>query len=381
MIIGVRVDIRGVLLALLMGVVGGACTSARSGLLLDGGKGGASGKDASTVTPDASRDRASDAPADASPEVALPECPPGQHTCPGGCVSDSDPQTCGASCTPCDAPTNGVATCDGKSCGGMCSNGQQLCHGACIDANAPCAGGCPTGEHVVRKPLSVGDGRQGLRHVVHGLPGPDGRDPVDLRRRQMRLRVHHRISQVRRRLRAGHRRDGLRNVVRRLSHRPQRDRAVPGRQLRACRARPTTTCAAASASATPTSGSCGTSSCTACIQPTGGSVTCDGTQCVPACPASMKLCAGTCIPSTTACSGVCPSGTHDCSGICASNTDVGSCGTTSCTACPLPTGATSTSCNGSTCGFTCGAGTHVCGTGAGTRCAADNDPPGAGPPA
>jgi len=128
--------------ALMMSVLGSACTSARSGLVVvDGGAGGARGKDASP-------DRAYDTAGDASPEVAVPECPPGKHTCPGGCVSDNDAQTCGASCTPCEAPTDGVATCDGKSCGGMCSNGKQLCHGACIDANAPCAGGCPTGQHV-----------------------------------------------------------------------------------------------------------------------------------------------------------------------------------------------------------------------------------------
>jgi len=132
-------------------VVGGsACTSARSVPPADGGAGG---KDAAPVTPDAAGpdtpvDSRYDAGRDASPEVIVPECPAGQHTCPGGCVLDNDPRTCGASCTPCDAPANGVATCDGKSCGGMCLNGQQLCHGMCIDANAPCAGGCPSGEHV-----------------------------------------------------------------------------------------------------------------------------------------------------------------------------------------------------------------------------------------
>src|SRR5581483_11657196 len=61
--------------------------------------------------------------------------------------SDMSPQTCGVSCTPCDDPTDGTATCDGKSCGGSCMSGKQLCHGACIDATAACAGGCGTGLH------------------------------------------------------------------------------------------------------------------------------------------------------------------------------------------------------------------------------------------
>jgi len=45
--IGLRVGTPGVLVALMMGVLGSACTSARSGLVVvDGGAGGARGKDA-----------------------------------------------------------------------------------------------------------------------------------------------------------------------------------------------------------------------------------------------------------------------------------------------------------------------------------------------
>ncbi len=139
------------LAASLVVVLGGACNSARQSLPTNP-DGGDWGEDAPTVFLDASGadlgPDGSDARRDAAAEVAAPECPTGKHTCPGGCVSDMDPQTCGASCTPCEAPTDGTATCDGKSCGGSCLPGKQLCHGACIDATAPCAGGCPTGQHV-----------------------------------------------------------------------------------------------------------------------------------------------------------------------------------------------------------------------------------------
>ncbi len=150
-----RLGSRGLLAALLIAGLGDACTSARNTLPVDAATGGAGGKDASTVTSDGSVDLAVDSGRDGG-DVSIPACPTGQHTCPGGCVSDNDIQTCGASCTPCDAPTNGVATCDGKSCGGTCLNGQQLCHGRVRRCQRALRGRCPAGQHVVRKSLSVG---------------------------------------------------------------------------------------------------------------------------------------------------------------------------------------------------------------------------------
>ncbi|HEY3351975.1 MAG TPA: hypothetical protein VGQ83_01880 [Polyangia bacterium] len=58
--------------------------------------------------------------------------------------------------------------------------------------------------------------------------------------------------------------------------------------------------------------------------------------------------------------GGCGAGTHDCSGSCVSNSDVAHCGS-QCTPCVPPTYGTAT-CNGTSCGFTCGSGYQVCGS-------------------
>lgn len=82
-------------------------------------------------------------------------CDIGYHDCGGTCVSDSDPATCGTSCTPCPTPMAGVATCIGGTCGVMCDAGATLCSGDCADittSNAhcggcdrPCSGACVAG--------------------------------------------------------------------------------------------------------------------------------------------------------------------------------------------------------------------------------------------
>jgi hypothetical protein len=65
-------------------------------------------------------------------------CEAGAHECAGSCVSDTDPATCGASCSPCPAPpANATVTCDGTSCGYVCDSGLVPFGGACVDAPAP----------------------------------------------------------------------------------------------------------------------------------------------------------------------------------------------------------------------------------------------------
>ncbi len=103
-------------------------------------------------------------------------------------------------------------------------------------------------------------------------------------------------------------------------------------------------------------------SCTACQVPTGGgTVTCDGLACVPACPAQSKLCAGACIPSANACNGVCPAGMHNCSGICQPDTSTSFCGAT-CTSCPTPASNGGASCDitSGTCRIACNSGFKNC---------------------
>lgn len=90
------------------------------------------------------------------------------------------------------------------------------------------------GHACVRRPLPIRDGRQGVRHIiVLGLPGPDGRDAGKLRWHKMRLRLHHRLSQVRRRLRVGQRCDRMRAGLRILSDGSERHRAMCRWKLRA----------------------------------------------------------------------------------------------------------------------------------------------------
>jgi hypothetical protein len=48
-------------------------------------------------------------------------------------VSDLEPATCGASCAPCPAPANAVATCDGTACGMACYPGFANCNGDAAD--------------------------------------------------------------------------------------------------------------------------------------------------------------------------------------------------------------------------------------------------------
>ncbi len=58
-------------------------------------------------------------------------CAAGFHVCSGQCVDDTAPATCGASCTPCQAPGNGVASCNGTSCVYTCDPGYSACSTGC----------------------------------------------------------------------------------------------------------------------------------------------------------------------------------------------------------------------------------------------------------
>ena len=53
----------------------------------------------------------------------------GYHRCGGVCVNNTSVATCGAACSPCPAPPNGTATCNGNSCGVNCSTNFADCDG------------------------------------------------------------------------------------------------------------------------------------------------------------------------------------------------------------------------------------------------------------
>jgi hypothetical protein len=74
--------------------------------------------------------------------------------------------------------------------------------------------------------------------------------------------------------------------------------------------------------------------------------------CTSGCAAGLSLCGSSCVDEQT---------------------DPSHCG--GCTSqCPAVTGGTATCLGGGTCGFTCNASDHLCGTGSGASCAANNDP-------
>jgi len=69
-------------------------------------------------------------------------CGSGQHECAGLCVDNNSVDHCGpTSCTACEAPEGGSATCDGRTCSAQCPRGQTECAGVCVNLttdNANC---------------------------------------------------------------------------------------------------------------------------------------------------------------------------------------------------------------------------------------------------
>lgn len=79
-------------------------------------------------------------------------------------------------------------------------------------------------------------------------------------------------------------------------------------------------------------------------------------------PTNCGACGVQCATGATCTTGVCncQAGAHACNGACVSNILPTSCGTSSCTACPAPSGGAAT-CNGTSCGETCPSGLTLCG--------------------
>ena len=115
--------------------------------------------------------------ADDAGVTVKPECPPKMHTCPGGCVSDDDPRTCGASCTPCDPPPGGTATCDGKIVWRRLPDGQAALPGNLHRRGRVVHDRVPDRPACVRQSLPVADGRHRVRPLVPVVPRADRRDP------------------------------------------------------------------------------------------------------------------------------------------------------------------------------------------------------------
>ncbi len=64
-------------------------------------------------------------------------CAPAFHRCGAVCVSNLDVDSCGASCAPCPAPPNSVATCASGSCGFTCDDTYEPCGPMCCPTTCP----------------------------------------------------------------------------------------------------------------------------------------------------------------------------------------------------------------------------------------------------
>lgn len=307
------------------------------------------------VTPDGSQPPTTDAPSNTTPEE---NCPPSTRLCNGACVALDAVEACGPSCVACPVPEGGSASCDANECHVICNSGLTPCGETCIDPGTTCNATCPVDQHLCGDQCTPLDNPSACGDDCYVCPVPEGAERANCENGQCSFQCQ-----------LGRHACGT-------ECKSDDDPLACGDDCKVCPAgaNEVASCVNGACTAACSEGFhlCGTacvdndetancgSSCQPCAQPTGGSVTCESNQCVPHCPANMQLCLGECIPTTSACDGECPSGQHDCSGVCSSDTSPSSCGD-SCTACPLPQGATSTSCNQGQCDFSCGQGKTKCG--------------------
>lgn len=140
-------------------------------------------------------------------------CDPGLHSCWIGpdpndyqCFSDADPSRCGDSCTSCEAPDYGSATCVNDTCGTSCpadwhicgtagnlschpNNDPDNCGSSCTDCEEPsfgdatcvngsCGTSCPSGTHICGSAGSLAcranDDAENCGTGCTTCPAPDG---------------------------------------------------------------------------------------------------------------------------------------------------------------------------------------------------------------
>jgi hypothetical protein len=264
-------------------------------------------------------------------------CRTQQHACSGRCVSNSSTKTCGKRCSPCPAPANGQATCDGSHCGFRCDSGYQRCGSRCIRDNAQCTD-CPSGQHIC-----------GGRCVSRGSPQSCGGccspcpSPAEFGHATCKSD------------RCGIACDPGYKLCGRACIPAAQTCSSCGPAQHACSGK----CVSNSSP-----GTCG-SRCTPCPTPEYGRGTCDGTSCGIACNPGFIACGDRCVVKLAVGIAGCPSqpcadpSTHNCGGTCVANSSPLTCGT-SCTPCPAPDNGQAT-CDGSSCGLVCNAGFFRCG--------------------
>jgi hypothetical protein len=280
-------------------------------------------------------------------------CGPGTHDCRGVCVINTNVTSCGLSCTPCPVPESGEATCDGTACGARCPPDRRLCGDRCVPQDDPASCGCPAGKHSCNGFCVADDSPTSCGSGCLPCPAPSG-GTATCTNRACGFTCND-----------GYKMCGTECI-------PVGACCTSGD----CRARANATvaCDAARACVYTCAGGfheCGSACvanndvatcgnrCLPCQAPTGGSVSCDGTGCQPACPMGKQICQGACIDSSMACAGTCPPGQRACTdGFCRAN-DVAACGA-SCSPCPVPSNGSAT-CDGTGCGVACNMGFRRCG--------------------
>ncbi len=294
-----------------------------------GGSGGVDGSSSRDVPAPSGPENSSGGANGGAPPPADPSCEPGFHRCAGVCVDGKRPAHCGVACDPCPSVTGGEATCDGLKCGVSCPAGKKACPAtnSCIGMDEICDGACPAGKNACNGLCVPATEKTACGSACVPCSNPsNGRSECD-------------GTQCVITCNPGFHRCG--------------DACVDDKLVAHCGV-----------------------SCTPCPVPTGGTATCDGTSCGTSCPMGSKACLGACIGADKPCDGQCPTGQHSCNGNCVSDSDVNSCGTSSCMPCAAPAGGKATCVSGA-CDFECTTGTKCngkcvstenCGNGADDDC-------------
>lgn len=290
-------------------------------------------------------------------------CSSGYHLCTGSCASNLAVTTCGSLCSPCPAPTSGMATCDGTSCGFVCNAGFHACGGSCVSNTSITSCGTTSCSPCAAAPPNAAPTCDG---ATCGFVCDAG---------------FHRCGSA----------------------------CVSNTSTATCGSTCTPCPTASNSVATCTAGTCGfvcassfadcngvggdgceaslasNATCGSCANVCSGAtpvcqLVSGSYTCTSGCPAGEANCGGSCVIlatdprncgacanscavptngastcATSTCGVTCNSGFHACGLACASNASTASCGT-SCTSCPAPPPNATASCDGTTCGFICNPG-------------------------
>jgi hypothetical protein len=282
-------------------------------------------------------------------------CPDGTHLCDGQCANDKEQATCGLSCSACEIPSGGSATCDGKACGSICPGGTTLCAGKCLAAGEACAGICPPDKHLCGQMCvaadavtSCGPACESCKAPANATAACTGGTCKFACNADFKLCNDKCIA-------AGACCNDAECAMGGPTGAAGTCEPTARKCVFACPGNFHECANACVSNALPAT--CG-SSCTPCPPPAGGSATCVGTTCGVSCPQGTTICKGTCLPPDKPCAGVCPDATHDCNGNCVSNLSVNSCGA-GCSPCAVPTNGVA-ACDGSKCSFACLGGFKAC---------------------